>query len=1276
MATLVLTVARAAAQAYAAHAIARAFAPDVEGPRTPALHVMSSTEGAPIPIVYGRTRLAGQIIWAADFTEYAETSSAGGGKGGPRRTDYRYTASFAVGLCEGAIDGIGRVWADGRLLDLSGATYRVYTGEEDQTRDPLIEAVEGAGDPPAFRGLAYVVFEDLGLGDFGNRIPQLTFEVFRAPRLQPEERRLEELVQGVTMIPGSGEFAYATSPVVADLGYGREQSENAQNSRGAANIERALDDLQAQLPNCRSVMLVVSWFGDDLRCGICQLRPGVETADKDTRPYDWRVNGLDRISAYVVSTTDGRPTYGGTPADEAVLEAIAAIKARGLAVGLYPFVLMDVPAGNGLVDPYSGAEQAAFPWRGRITCYPAAGEAGSPDKTAAAASQVAAFFGTCAPGDFAASGTTVAYSGPVEWGLRRMVLHYAQLAAMAGGVDAFLIGSELRGLTQVRDGAASYPAVAALKTLAGDARTILGAGVKIAYAADWSEYFGHQPQDGSGDVFFHLDPLWADAAIDFVGIDWYAPLADWRDGDAHLDAATYDSVYDPAYLAANVEGGEGYDWHYASDADRASQTRTAITDSAGKPWVFRYKDLRAWWNSAHYDRPGGVESATPTAWVPESKPIWFVETGCPAVDKGANQPNVFVDPKSSESFLPYFSDGARDDLIQRRYLETLLDYWSDEAGHNPTSAVTAEPMIALDKAHAWTWDARPFPDFPAREDVWSDGGNWRLGHWLTGRVGLAPLAAVVADIAGRTGEIMDVSALEGLVSGYVIDRPMSARDALEPLAQAFGFHPAGGVDGVAFRSDVAAPGAAVDLGGVVLDSAGRRIERLREDVSAAPAEARLRFVDETRDYRVAAASARVADAGARPALDIAVPLTLDPVRAAALARAWLVDAEAGSDVVRVTLPAARLDIEAGDVAAIAGDARRYRVERLDEGGRRAALLRAVPEARAPSVSGGAAGVASPTVDAPARPFGAVLDLGLLSSENERGGPLVAVAADPWPGAVGVYAGADAAVVTERARVARSAAVGALLWDLYPGPIGRWDEGNYVRIRIYGASIASASKADVLAGANLLAVEAAPDVWEALQFREATLVDADTYEIRGLLRGRFGGDADLGAPTAAGATVVVLDAAVTAAPLAAWERGATLAWRFAPAGRLPSDAETGVATAVYAGADIRPLTPVHLRVRRTGGEVIFSWRRRTRVGGDDWESAEVPLGEDEESYQFTLYDGASAVLTEDAAVPEIRLTDAEEAALFADAPRYAFEIDVRQRSVAYGLGAARKAWVYV
>jgi len=585
-----------------------------EGARLDSLRVTSATEGTTIPRLFGRMRLGGNIIWATDFTEHVSTTTQGGGKGGGptvTTTEYSYTASFAVVLCEGPITGIGRIWADGELLDTSTATWRWYPGDEVQAADPFIAAKMGAEGAPAYRGTAYVVFEELDLTSFGNRIPQLSFEVFR-PLADPDTA--EGAIRAVTMIPGAGEFVYATEPVMRVEG-AKTKPENVHAETDRADFPVSLDRLEALAPGVESVSLVVSWFGSDLRAGHCAIRPGVETATKTTTPQVWQVNGAERASAHLVSTdAEGRPIYGGTPSDAAVVQAIKALKARGYRVTFYPFLLMDVPEGNSLPNPYSDNAatlgQPALPWRGRITCSPAPGYAGSVDKTATAASQVAAFFGNARVSDFAVSGETVAWTGGNDWGWRRMILHYAHLCAAAGGVDAFLIGSELRGLTGIRDSAATYPAVAELQSLAADVRAILGVGTAISYAADWSEYFGHQPADGLGDVFFHLDPLWADAEIDFIGIDNYIPLSDWRDGFEHLDAqAGWPAIYDRAYLQTNITGGEGFDWFYASQADRTNQIRTPITDGAyGKDWVFRYKDLRAWWSNPHFDRPGGVES--------------------------------------------------------------------------------------------------------------------------------------------------------------------------------------------------------------------------------------------------------------------------------------------------------------------------------------------------------------------------------------------------------------------------------------------------------------------------------------------------------------------------------------------------------------------------------------------------------------------------------------------------------------------------------------------
>ena len=167
--------------------------PTVEGPRLTDLKVQSSAYGNLIPIVYGTVRIAGNIIWAPPLIETRHEENVGG-KGGPEQTQvtYTYAAHFAVSLCEGPILGVRKVWADGKLIYNAGEAanaetlaasnraakgFRVYRGTEDQLPDPLIEAYEGAGNVPAYRGQAYVVFENFQLADYGNRIPNITCEV-------------------------------------------------------------------------------------------------------------------------------------------------------------------------------------------------------------------------------------------------------------------------------------------------------------------------------------------------------------------------------------------------------------------------------------------------------------------------------------------------------------------------------------------------------------------------------------------------------------------------------------------------------------------------------------------------------------------------------------------------------------------------------------------------------------------------------------------------------------------------------------------------------------------------------------------------------------------------------------------------------------------------------------------------------------------------------------------------------------------------------------------
>lgn len=154
--------------------------PKQEGPRLTDLKLQASSYGQPIPRVWGTDRLAGNVMWTTDLVEHKHNQRYG--KGGGSVTTYSYTANFAVLLCQGPIDGIVKIWADGRLI-YDGTNkkdcpqFTLYKGEEDQDVDPTMEAELGAGNVPAFRGYAYVVFADADLSPFGNRIPTLSFEV-------------------------------------------------------------------------------------------------------------------------------------------------------------------------------------------------------------------------------------------------------------------------------------------------------------------------------------------------------------------------------------------------------------------------------------------------------------------------------------------------------------------------------------------------------------------------------------------------------------------------------------------------------------------------------------------------------------------------------------------------------------------------------------------------------------------------------------------------------------------------------------------------------------------------------------------------------------------------------------------------------------------------------------------------------------------------------------------------------------------------------------------
>ena len=162
--------------------------PHLVGPRLSDLSTQTATYGANIPRIYGNVAVSGNVFWIENnrLKEVATSESAGGkgGGGGAETTTYAYYATFAVGLCEGPIVGVRRIWVGSKLFYDAGSSdqsaimasnaaahlFTLHLGDENQQPDDRMQATLGVANTPAYRGLAYLVFKDLPLKDHGNTL--------------------------------------------------------------------------------------------------------------------------------------------------------------------------------------------------------------------------------------------------------------------------------------------------------------------------------------------------------------------------------------------------------------------------------------------------------------------------------------------------------------------------------------------------------------------------------------------------------------------------------------------------------------------------------------------------------------------------------------------------------------------------------------------------------------------------------------------------------------------------------------------------------------------------------------------------------------------------------------------------------------------------------------------------------------------------------------------------------------------------------------------------
>jgi hypothetical protein len=379
-------------------------------------------------------------------------------------------------------------------------------------------------------------------------------------------QKLSESIGSIVIGPVANEYGYELK-VIKD---GRKALNAYYDNHDKAQIVGVIEKLKRDYPNLKRIGLVIGWYGDTTKAGKITIVP---KANSNKGP-EWEVAEYTRKTAIPLKhNLRGDRHWDGTPTDRSIVELAQMLNKHGFRVTIYPFIFID---------------NSAKPWRGLIRA--------SKDE------DIEHFF--------------------EEY--NKFILHYATLeyngVKLKDVIKGFLLGSELEALTKYRSAkTGQFLTTEKLVELAAKVRKVVGKGVSISYAANWAEYH-------SSDGWFHLDKLWQDKNINYVGIDAYFPLTSHVPYSKHIDVRDIEEGW---------ESGEYYNYYEENGARKKLTPQYAI------------QNIKYWWTHNHVNPDGSK-----TGWRPKMKPIVFYEIGFTAISKTTNSPYSYVDKLRADLGLP------------------------------------------------------------------------------------------------------------------------------------------------------------------------------------------------------------------------------------------------------------------------------------------------------------------------------------------------------------------------------------------------------------------------------------------------------------------------------------------------------------------------------------------------------------------------------------------------------------------------------------------------
>ncbi len=533
-------------------------------------------------------------------------------------------------------------------------------------------------------------------------------------------------------------------------------------------------------------------------------------------------------------------------------------------------------------------------------------------------------------------------------------------------------------------------------------------------------------------------------------------------------------------------------------------------------------------------------------------------------------------------------------------------------------------MVSKQNLMVWAWDARPYPGFPALTDVWADGENYKTGHWINGRMGAAPLENLVAAVLDYYGfASYDVSRIHGVIDGFVIDRAMSARQALDALTSLFSFDAVETQGQIKFRRRDEQAVKTIDTQFLVETKPhAQPYELTRAQETDLPDRLQILFIDGADNYCQASVDVKKQTGSSAREILLQAPVTMSRGLAQRQAAISLYETWSAREKISFSLPAGFMEIEVGDTIKIPiGEGlRTYRINEIVDGEARVMSASQIDIDDYNFTENDEQTLSASAPPDFTQPFKVMLDLPMLNGEMNPYAPWIATRASPWPGQLALLEETGGGY-QRIGDIDASSLLGELITPLPAGPIARLDYATKIQLKVFDGELSSISLSALLSGGNAMAIGDEDSGWEIIQFQFANLISEGIWELTTLLRGQLGSDRNMKALRPAGSKCILLNAALMQIPAQASDIGRARILRLGPSGLDHGHPSFVEFTTHASGLALVPLSPVHLNARQKDDHLALSWIRRTRFDGDSWALNDIPLGEESENYIVEIMDGA-------------------------------------------------------